>query len=634
MTRAVPLGLLFVRPNYAKGIHVFCCAVCYRRGILLDVNLFYLFPIYITFAMSLSTSPRLPNVPLLLVDSTGPEYSRWRRRIQFACEAKGTWGYCSGAQPMPMPESGPTFMPPSLSIKKDQPSLLEERRAWVRQDREVKLDIFLSLSEEVMDDVFHVGPPLPPSNLKSQEMLEALDKRFMSFRFEDFHHAFCHFLNLHLEQYTTLEEFNAEFQATLEDLLDHGHALSNAQACSAYFSKMRCTQNPWVVQKLQRWHSGSSEPMLEDLMKESPPWSTILPLVSKPSMSLKAESIPEEYLDDSSVPSSDSEGDTSSVSTRSSISKQHSRQTSNTTTHSLEITIHASSSDIEELARFPAVPTNDIHPSQRLRAKQSMPLMPLMPLPAPINRPLPPLPAQAMPTERSRSVEPPRKSSPRISPPPTPPFLRLETTHPTLRPQTPGLIPTPQLVLDQKEFGTQPTPSPSSPAPDSLHPALRGAAAPTPQAQRSAPAHLVTFAPQMNLPVPWPSTPDRPHSSRADMLDVVPMSQTTVSASASTPSLALNSTTQAPALPTVTHSLFPRPLLPHSRTAPSATPVPTSARTQALDNTSTPARGIVGRLSVESVDERNVKKTRKKSWSMGMAGLGRFAPGKGVKEIV
>jgi hypothetical protein len=53
-----------------------------------------------------------------------------------------------------------------------------------------------------------------------------------------------------------------------------------------------------------------------------------------------------------------------------------------------------------------------------------------------------------------------------------------------------------------------------------------------------------------------------------------------------------------------------------------------------LDNTSTPARGIVGRLSVESVDERNVKKTRKKSWSMGMAGLGRFAPGKGVKEIV
>jgi hypothetical protein len=112
------------------------------------------------------------------------------------------------------------------------------------------------------------------------------------------------------------------------------------------------------------------------------------------------------------------------------------------------------------------------------------------------------------------------------------------------------------------------------------------------------------------------------------------MSQTTASASASTLSLALNPTTPAPAVPTVTHSLFPRPLLPYSRTAPSATPVPTPARTQAFDNTSTPARGIVGRLSVESVDERNVKKTRKKSWSMGMAGLGRFAPGKGVKEIV
>jgi hypothetical protein len=45
----------------------------------------------------------------------------------------------------------------------------------------------------------------------------------------------------------------------------------------------------------------------------------------------------------------------------------------------------------------------------------------------------------------------------------------------------------------------------------------------------------------------------------------------------------------------------------------------------------------VGRLSAESVEERAIKKTRKKSWSMGMAGglgLGRFAPGKGVKEIV
>ena len=504
-----------------------------------------------------------------------------------------------------------------------------------------------------MDEVFHVGPPLPPSNLNSQEMLETLDQRFRSFRFEDFHHAFCHFLNLRLEQYTTLEEFNTEFQATLEDLLDHGHALSNAQACSAYFSKLRCTQNPWVVQKLQRWHSESSEPMLSDLLKESPPWSTIPSLTTKPSMSLKAESIPEEYLDDSSVPSSDSEGDSSSVSTRSSTSKQHSRQTSNTTAHSLEITIHASTSDIEELAHFPAVPTHDGLSSQRLLTKHSMPLMPL---PAPINRPLPPLPVHALPTQRSRSVEPPRKSSPRVSPPPTPPFLRLETTHPTLRPQTPGLAPTPQLMLDQKEFGTQPIPSPSSPVPESLHPALRGAATPAAQAQLSAPAHLVTFAPQLNLPVPWPSTPDRPYSSREDMLDA-PILHAAAPASASTPSLTtlLNptTTTTTPAPPppptTTKHSLFPRPLLAHSRTGPSATPTPTPApaRTQMFDSIGVPrsassekercgaARGIVGRLSAESAGEdRSVKKMRKKSWSMGMAGLGRFAPGKGVKEIV
>jgi hypothetical protein len=57
MTRAVPLGLLFVRPNYAKGIHVFCCAVCYRRGFLLDVNLFYLFPIYHIRHVSIHISP-------------------------------------------------------------------------------------------------------------------------------------------------------------------------------------------------------------------------------------------------------------------------------------------------------------------------------------------------------------------------------------------------------------------------------------------------------------------------------------------------------------------------------------------------------------------------------------------------
>ncbi|KAF2113394.1 hypothetical protein BDV96DRAFT_496632, partial [Lophiotrema nucula] len=149
-----------------------------------------------------------------------------------------------------MPDSGPNFFSPVVSAN-PQPQLLEERRAWTKKDRDVKLDIFLSIADEIKLEVFEVGPPLPPSAMTSKEMLEALEEHFTDFKFEDYHHCFCHFLNLHIDQFPSLEAFNIEYLATLEDLLDHGHPMDNVQACSAYFSKLRCTQNPWVAKKLK-----------------------------------------------------------------------------------------------------------------------------------------------------------------------------------------------------------------------------------------------------------------------------------------------------------------------------------------------------------------------------------------------
>ncbi|KAH6611960.1 hypothetical protein C7974DRAFT_293811, partial [Boeremia exigua] len=183
---------------------------------------------------------------------------------------------------MPMPKS------PRAS-NTVQPTLLDERKAWVRQDREVKLDIFLSVSEEVMEEVLHAGPPLPPSNMSAQQMMAALDQRFATFRFNDYHHAFCHFLNLHMDSYDSLADFNFEFKTTLEDLRDYGHPLSNVQACSAYFSKLRCTQNPWVAQKLETWETSTTVPKLEDLMKEPIPW-TFKPSSADNSTFLETES--------------------------------------------------------------------------------------------------------------------------------------------------------------------------------------------------------------------------------------------------------------------------------------------------------------------------------------------------------
>ncbi|KAH6872438.1 hypothetical protein BKA58DRAFT_312722, partial [Alternaria rosae] len=233
--------------------------------------------------MQPQTSPRLPGVHLLKVDSNGPEYSRWRRSLQFALESKDTWKYCNGALPMPMPKARPVPVISSEETKDVEPSLLEERRSWVRQDREVKLDIFLSLAEEVMQEVFEVGPPLPPINHTSQEMLQALDDHFGVFSFSGYHHAFCHFINLHIDQYATIEDFNTEFTTVLEDLIDYGHPLSNTQACSAYLSKLRCTQNPGVAKKLEELDALSTEPEIHDLMRESLSWPCIRPLATKSS---------------------------------------------------------------------------------------------------------------------------------------------------------------------------------------------------------------------------------------------------------------------------------------------------------------------------------------------------------------
>ena len=511
------------------------------------------------------TSPRLPGVPLLQSQTTGPEYSRWRRSIKFGLEAKGTWKYCNGQCPMPMPEAATS---PTQSTANPQPSLLEERRDWVRHDREVKLDIFLSLAEEVMQEVLEVGPPLPPSNLNAQEMLEALDERFAVFKFEAYHHAFCHFLNLHIDQYPSIAEFNQEFSTTLEDLLDHGHPLSNIQACSAYFSKLRCTQNPWVAKKLEEWDARSEEIQYTDLLRESPPWSFVRPLVMKPSQTFHVESIPEEYLEDSSASDSDAPSEISDSSTVSSISVRF-RQTSNTTVnvtpsqdgkterqesvatiHSQEIIIRASSEDIAEIKpqalrtepeklsasaipergssknQVPGTPlTNDLETPlpEWLAAKKSVARRPP---PLPLDRPLPPLPSHSVESNHrashSRSGSPralataSKKSSQASLTAPTSaqvPSLKLETTHPTLRPTTPtppvevhpALRTAPSASTEHLAFhhGLQPLKETLLSRPSSAKSEQRRPSVSTP-----------------NLAIPWPSTPDiatRPHSSRANL---------------------------------------------------------------------------------------------------------------------
>ncbi|KAF2684376.1 hypothetical protein K458DRAFT_417960 [Lentithecium fluviatile CBS 122367] len=432
-------------------------------------------------------SPRLPGVAVLRPEATGPEYTRWKRGVKSAFVAKGTWGHCDGTQPMPMPEAGPNFFSPASSPTNPQPQLLEERRAWVKKDRDVKLDIFLSVADDIKLEIFEVGPPLPPSALNAQQMLAALDERFGTFKFEEYHHVFCHFLNLHIDQYSNIEEFNAEFQATLEDLLDHGHPMSNIQACSAYFSKLRCTQNPWVAAKLKEWDAQGSELQLADLMRESPPWSIIRPLTmsSKPASDTVPDSIPEESLEDTPAHSDgeDTPSEHSEVATLSSRSS-HSRNPSESTQKSQEITVHASYEDLTELQAFPTVPTTILTAAAISKRASDVSKFALEPLP-PINRPLPPIPSKAAttPATRARSTSPiqaKRPSSPKTSLDlPTGisarsnTSLTLEMTHPVLRPSTP----------------TPGTPPPSflaaasSPAlgqsQSDIHPALRNAS-PTP----------------------------------------------------------------------------------------------------------------------------------------------------------
>ncbi|KAJ4371022.1 hypothetical protein N0V86_008717 [Didymella sp. IMI 355093] len=631
--------------------------------------------------MSTLNSPRLPGVPILHAHATGAEYSRWRRGIKFACETKGTWGFCDGSHPMPMPRSGSRPSSPRAS-NTSHPCLLDERKAWVRQDREVKTDIFLSVSEEVMEEVLHAGPPLPPSNMNAQQMLAALDRRFKAFRFEDYHHAFCHFLNLHMDAFASLEEFNAEFNTTLEDLHDYGQPLFNAQACSAYFSKLRCTQNPWVAKKLEEWGMQASIPKLEDLMRESIPWTF------KPSSSPnpQAESVPEELVEDTS-----SQSDTdSSLSTASSPSKLHSRQTSNTTaitTHSLEITIHASSSDIAQITPLPRLPATRYNPGTtcHLSAKASMPLM--SPLP-PMTRPLPPLPKHILSSPRARSASPrimvpsPKAdiSSPKSSAKSgrKTPELRLETTHPTLRPRSPTL-------LDQKEFGPKPAPSPVTPGETKVHPALRyngAVAVPAPPPPTSYTTAKLRITPPLdsapfeeNIPIPWPCTPDAP--SRPEQQQKVPdFDALTRLRAMSGASLSTTSLPGGGGRSISPPRLQDRPLLSHTNTAtnhatspplPSSPPKPLSSRVGTneslvsvarsrtptfeslgvprctspdmaeggkIERSRSPVRELVARLSGDSLEVKTEgRRERKKSWSLGV-GLGRFGPGKGIKEIV
>ncbi|KAI4662589.1 uncharacterized protein J4E79_004880 [Alternaria viburni] len=223
---------------------------------------------------------------------------------------------------MPMPKARPVPDISSEETKDVEPSLLEERRAWVRQDREVKLDMFLSVAEEVMQEVFEVGPPLPPINHTSQEMLQALDDNFGVFSFSGYHHAFCHFLNLHIDQYASIQDFNTEFTTVLEDLIDYGHPLSNTQACSAYLSKLRCTQNPGVAKKLEELDTLSTEPDIHDLMQESLSWPCIRPLATKSSQVFQVQPVSEECRTDNG---SHSHGDPPGLSDTSTVSSEGSR---------------------------------------------------------------------------------------------------------------------------------------------------------------------------------------------------------------------------------------------------------------------------------------------------------------------
>ena len=70
--------------------------------------------------------------------------------------------------------------------------------------------------------MFGVGPLLPPSALTAKEIIAVLDQRFscIPFNFKDYHHTYCRFLNLHLDDFITLNKFNDEFCALLQEMDD------------------------------------------------------------------------------------------------------------------------------------------------------------------------------------------------------------------------------------------------------------------------------------------------------------------------------------------------------------------------------------------------------------------------------
>lgn len=246
--------------------------------------------------------------------------------------------------------------------------------------------------------------------------------------------------------------------------------------------------------------------------------------------------------------------------------------------------------------------------------------------------------------------------------------MRLETAHPTLRPKSPTLF-------DQKEFGPKPTASPITPCETKLHPALRQTPAPTAILRVTPPLPSEPFSTEPNFAIPWPNTPDRPNSSQADLpsglhqrdlpvLDALTRLRA-MSGASSTTSLPLTSTRavspprlqdrpllQSAASPPLGAASPPKTLQGRTPTleslgAPSRTPTfeslgvprcrsPDRVGGGKIERSRSPVRELVARLSGDSLEvkeERELRKARKKSWSMGVS-LGRFGPGKGIREIV
>lgn len=531
-----------------------------------------------------------------------------------------------------------------------QTTLLEDRKAWVKKDREVKLDIFLSVSDDIKLEVFEVGPPLPPMSMNAKEMLEALDEHYDGFRFEDYHHVFCHFLNLHIDQYAKIEEFNAEFQATLEDLLDHGHPLSNMQACSAYFSKLRCTQNPWVAKQIKEWDNRDKEPQLAQLLQQSPPWSIIRPLTMSTRAASTHTSVPASILEEPSMdtpPHSDSEDTPSerSVSTISSSKPSHSRDSSNATQRSQEITIHASYEDLTELQlqAFPEVPTSVpalAHFPKRVSSISKLSLQPL----APVNRPLPPIPDNN--NARSRSASPTttlpktrtKKQSKPLSrlPSPTTSLPGLEQTHPALRSPAPRVSSFEPTVTPEQLDPYPPARQPSPPV--SVHhnrtaPELQ---ADVPSAHIAAVMRALTPSPPPTITLLPPVSPDRrPTSSRSAVVPQMKNEDSYSHWSQTRPLLRIDSSTS---------SVLSLPL---QGTVPARAATPEFADTTISEGATPPrkapskielarmrfeGRGGAGGLYVPGVtgvsDEE--KKARKRSWSI----KARLSARHGIKEII